>query len=497
MYSIEIKTNENVQILHCPYDDINTLNSGTVTLSLNAINNFNFSILPTHPLFKNGIVPFLSIITIKRDNEIVFRGRVVDRSLRMGNDGFMMKEYVAECELAYLLDSIQPAREIRRNVAANPSAAITGNILRDMLNHHNSRVNPEKRIEFAGTDVVDFRMAHVTTYENTWANIKRIVTALGGYLSVEYGDVPRLRYMQNIGEQSKMSIKLAENMQSISSDYTNSETFTRLIPLGSEIVEDMEFVIGRLVAKNIILTSGTTFTDRWWLGVIESYSSTAPGLADMYKSLLCDFAKLNYHNPLRSNVIFSNRPQVTANRFDTAMNILRQANMPSIVGPFSPWTIEVNGFGSDVTGAFMLIIRAAENLNVANPISPFDDLPKSRLTLVNPNFIRIGDEDSNNIIERVEIFNDANNVNSLRQYAENWLSQYTTTNSATIGAADLSLIDESCERFKIGNTYKAENEILGINKFYRLVEQNINIVNPAQSSLTFGTKQTTLSNINN
>ena len=498
MYSVEIKTKGKTQLLHCPHDDSKTLSSGTLNLSLNSINNFNFSILPSHPLFESGIVPFLSIVTVRREREIIFRGRVVDYSLRMGSDGFMLKEYVSECELAYLIDSIQPAREIHRNAVTSPSTLITENILRNMLNHHNSRVNREKRVEFAGTDVADFRAIHTTTYESTWANIKNLVAVLGGYLVVEYSDALRLRYVQNIGKQSKMSIKLAENMQSINSDYSNGETFTRLIPLGAE-VDSAPMAIQRLVEKDII--SRTSFSDRnrqWWL---NNYATVDP----LAGSLLIELSQHNYPTELGAwPVIDLNNHTLNATfllsvltHFTIAVGMAgRNFDLSYWIRKASQY-IEAQDFKVFPVQLQALIRRAGLSANPINPISPFGDLPKSRISIGTPNFIRVGDEDSNNIIERIEIFNTATDVATLRQYAANWLERYVITNSATIGAADLSLIDEDYEQFKIGNIYRAKNEVLGIDKSYRLVEQNINIINPAQSNLTFGAKQTALSNINN
>lgn len=64
-----------------------------------------------------------------------------------------------------------------------------------------------------------------------------------------------------------------------------------------------------------------------------------------------------------------------------------------------------------------------------------------------------------------------------------------------ITALDLSLIKLDFEQFVVGNTHRVKNSLMGIDEDLRIIGRTINLDNPQNSSLTFGDKFETLTNL--
>ncbi|MFV0527766.1 MAG: phage tail spike protein [Lachnospiraceae bacterium] len=85
-------------------------------------------------------------------------------------------------------------------------------------------------------------------------------------------------------------------------------------------------------------------------------------------------------------------------------------------------------------------------------------------------------------------------ASNLLTKAQTWLAkQGVATDVFDVSAVDLSLLGLDADAFKVGNAYRIVNPILGVSAIRRITEINININNPSESSLTFGTKNLTLS----
>jgi hypothetical protein len=325
--------------LHDPYTDNTLLHKGNVKFVLNAINDFRFEMLPTHPLYETELEPYLSWIRIKDiKGEIIFRGRVIDLSRKMTANGLPVKEYIAECELAYLLDSVQRVREFR-----GETDVTTGEFLRRLITRHNGRVEVEKRIHVVNVNGEDYDPAlpessfiledhkpengslppHDIKYGSTFENIKEnLLGEFGGYLWMEYRgeDIVNpervLCYWQDekcidcrenekcekceAGEgvresfwkKSEMPLRLAENLESIRSERLSSQAITRIVPLGIEL-NTPENAIRRLVAAKIINNEDIQDSRdygpnvEWWK---HNYSRIDPWMFQ----LLLNLSRLNY-----------------------------------------------------------------------------------------------------------------------------------------------------------------------------------------------------------
>ncbi|MCL1990005.1 MAG: phage tail protein [Defluviitaleaceae bacterium] len=259
MYTVEIDLNGNpadTRILHDPYEGSIMLSRGRLTQALNAVSDFQFDLLPDHPLFHEQIRPYSTLIRIRTaQNDVIFRGRIVDYSRQMSSTGELVKSYIAECELAYLLDSIQAATEVRHTTLEG--------YLKYLLRVHNHRVDEKKAIRryrmnggaYRWVDDVDpacpcgvetgmYPITYASTFENMQAHV---LSEQGGYIWLTYDeeDQPIFNYATVRGQVQEMSIELAVNLESITAAYFPSREITRLIPLGRTF-ERYELAINRL-----------------------------------------------------------------------------------------------------------------------------------------------------------------------------------------------------------------------------------------------------------
>jgi len=125
-----------------------------------------------------------------------------------------------------------------------------------------------------------------------------------------------------------------------------------------------------------------------------------------------------------------------------------------------------------------LLWITAQSLDLQNPHSPYASSARNLF---------------GTIVEKVEIFNDTACCDELWRRSIAWIRNRASANSISISALDLSHLDIGYEQFRIGNKYRAEHELLGINEVYRLIQQTIDVVDPLKSNLTFEDRQIALS----
>lgn len=102
-------------------------------------------------------------------------------------------------------------------------------------------------------------------------------------------------------------------------------------------------------------------------------------------------------------------------------------------------------------------------------------------------------QDEFGVIEGKEVWDEVSDPATLKTKGKKWLASQRITNTITLDALNLSLIDEHYEEFEIGSYYTSKNNILGIEDSYQCIGQSIDILNPQRCDLTFGDKHQTLS----
>ena len=116
----KIYADDSVLLYDSTLEDLR-IGSGVVNLDADTAGSFVFSVFPDHP-FYNDFVELKTVITVYKDNRIVFRGRVLSDT----TDYWNTKTLTCEGELTFLQDSV-----VRPYTRSSTAAA--------MLSRHSSR----------------------------------------------------------------------------------------------------------------------------------------------------------------------------------------------------------------------------------------------------------------------------------------------------------------------------------------------------------------------
>lgn len=208
--------------------DLKLLNP-KVDLELNKVGSFNFTIYPSHPHFEM-LEKLKSIITVYRNNRIIFRGRILNDEKGFYNQ----KQVTCEGELAFLNDSI-----IRPYIfEGSPSELFT-----KFIEEHNSQVDSVHQFKVGNCTVTDpngYIVRANSDYSVTWDEMnKKLIDMLGGYLSVRYEeDGIYLDYLEDFNKLNPQSIELGKNLLDLKTITKGEDIFTVLIPLGAKVQEN-------------------------------------------------------------------------------------------------------------------------------------------------------------------------------------------------------------------------------------------------------------------
>ena len=100
------------------------------------------------------------------------------------------------------------------------------------------------------------------------------------------------------------------------------------------------------------------------------------------------------------------------------------------------------------------------------------------------------------VVETTQFWDDVNSLEILKSKGAAWLKENNRiTVSYEIDAFDLSLIDVDSDELIVGNIYPVRNELLDIDEKLRVISRTIDVVEPHKTTLEFGSKKQTLTNI--
>ena len=249
----------------------------TLTEELNKISELTFTILSGHPYF-NKLEKLIPNISLKKDGQTLFRGRIINDSQKMNKS----KEITCESFLAFLFDSIQRPFEFQ----GTPK-----NFFCRLLNVHNNQVATfskttdvsldEEKIYFTYSEeleiyeqVLNPNVSEIANYyeatgskilyigKTTGANLDnneyinrssedyistyetiedKILETIGGYIKERYvNDQTFIDWVNDFTEGeaqivSTQVIQFGENLIDLAIDDDASETYSVVIPLGAEI----------------------------------------------------------------------------------------------------------------------------------------------------------------------------------------------------------------------------------------------------------------------
>lgn len=199
--------------------------SPKVLYELNKAGSLTFTVLPGNVMY-DGLHKLKTVITLERDGEIVFRGRVLETA----TDLYNQKEVYCEGELAFLLDSIVRPYEYKGKAS---------DLFRQLLTKHNEQVEEYKRFEIgiitAVTDTDELE-TEGGGYADTMSEIKSLLLdGFGGYLRVRRENGVRyLDYVDAFNQTCTQEINFGVNLVDIENKVNAQDVFTVLVPLGSD-----------------------------------------------------------------------------------------------------------------------------------------------------------------------------------------------------------------------------------------------------------------------
>lgn len=195
-------------------------------LADNKAGSFSFKIASTNP-FCHDLKPMTAKITVKKDSRILFCGRIIS----ITKDFYGVKQVICEGELAYLLDSIQPAKRYQNYSVRQ--------FIEELIRNHNKQVEPEKRFELGMVTVRDANdsIYRFTNFETTHQAIfEKLVDRLKGHIRIRYEESKRLLdYVEDYENVNKQVISLGNNLLDLTENLDALDITTRIIPLGARV----------------------------------------------------------------------------------------------------------------------------------------------------------------------------------------------------------------------------------------------------------------------
>ncbi len=199
--------------------------SPKVQHELNKAGSLTFTVLPGNVMY-DGLHKLKTVITLERDGEIVFRGRVLETA----TDLYNQKEVNCEGELAFMLDSIVRPYQYKGKAS---------DLFRQLVTKHNEQVEEYKRFEIGIITAVkdeDTLETEGGGYADTMSEIKSLLLdGFGGYLRVRRENGVRyLDYVDAFNQACSQVIDFGVNLVDIENKVNAQDVCTVLVPLGKD-----------------------------------------------------------------------------------------------------------------------------------------------------------------------------------------------------------------------------------------------------------------------
>lgn len=198
----------------------------TAEVELGKTGSFDFTLYPDHPYYSQ-IKRLKGIITLYQDNDLLFRGRVLDEEVKFHNE----RAVSCEGDMAFFLDSILRPFSI---------SGTPGEILSYLLQLHNAQVDENKRFLPGIVTVEGFSTYETTEYLSTKETLEKALSEpFGGYLITRYENGQAyLDYLKEITLLAPQKIEFGKNLLDLKRIRKGGEIKTVLIPLGAKIRDE-------------------------------------------------------------------------------------------------------------------------------------------------------------------------------------------------------------------------------------------------------------------
>lgn len=236
---------------YCLYDSqLNELQVENPSLKqeLNAVSELSFVIHPNHPYY-NNISKLSSIIKMYRDDNLLFKGRVITSKIGFHNE----KNIVCEGVLAFLLDTVIRPFDFPNDKQFENLDYDNDNVIEYFLNWvlkcHNEQAKDFQKIKLGTVTVTDqnnYLARSSIEFLSAWEVIKsRLLDTHGGYLVIKEIDGENvLDYFEDFTDtgfdnENKLvctqTIEFGENLIDLTQELDGSDIKTGIIPLGARL----------------------------------------------------------------------------------------------------------------------------------------------------------------------------------------------------------------------------------------------------------------------
>lgn len=236
------------------YDsDLNEFQLGNLVLKqeLNMVDELSFTIYPNHPYF-NDISKLSSEIKAYRDNDMIFKGRVINSELGFRGG----KKIVCEGILAFLLDTVIRPFDFPNDLQFSDFNPDENNVieyfLNWILNCHNSQAKDFQKIQLGNVTVTDpnnYLSRSSIEYLNSWEVINsRLLKSYGGYLVLKEVDGKNvLDYIEDFTSDGTnngnklvctQKIEFGANLLDLTEEISGADIKNGIIPLGARLEDE-------------------------------------------------------------------------------------------------------------------------------------------------------------------------------------------------------------------------------------------------------------------
>lgn len=213
----------------CIYSDVFAVDSMKVinpklTLEDNGAGSLAVT-LPPHNAGYASIVRMVTDISVQKDGEEIWAGRVLSES----EDFYRNRILYCEGELAYFNDSTQPPAEY--------SGLSVRGYLERLIAVHNSKVAANRRFTLGAVTVVDENFpTYYTNHDKTMDVFNALVEQYGGHLRVrKVNGVRYLDYLAEYPDTCSQVIQFGSNIIDFTKQWDSTEFATVIVPLGNRL----------------------------------------------------------------------------------------------------------------------------------------------------------------------------------------------------------------------------------------------------------------------
>jgi predicted nucleic acid-binding Zn-ribbon protein len=203
------------------------LEEAELSQAKNKAGSMTFTIPAAHTYAQTSIIPGITRIIVKEDEETVFKGRITKTNPNFFED----IECTAEGDLAYLNDTVVRPYEY----AGSPREYFAF-----LIAQHNAQVEKKRQFTVGRVTVADpndYIVRSSAQYPSTWEELEtKLLDSMGGFLVERWEDgITYLDYLAEIRENNNQIAKYGENIVDIDRiRETDSGFATAVIPLGKK-----------------------------------------------------------------------------------------------------------------------------------------------------------------------------------------------------------------------------------------------------------------------